>query len=153
MLNEASSLISDRLQRLAEECVLGSLLESVRRDWGAYDLLSHHQQGEFHHDVFVRIPNAKPTLPREYLVISTNCNGGVKEVICFEQPADASALWRFRCPDNHEFQGTLPRILGVARTEHWFDPCGLLTPDARSELKPEFRERQLGGGWCKKAFP
>lgn len=53
MLNEASSLISDRLQRLAEECVLGSLLESVRRDWGAYDLLNHHQQGEFHHDVFV----------------------------------------------------------------------------------------------------
>ena len=30
---------------------------------------------------------------------------------------------------------------------HWFDPCALLGPDARSEYRPEFRERQPGGGW------
>jgi len=30
---------------------------------------------------------------------------------------------------------------------HWFDPCALLTEDARSEYRPEFRERQEGGGW------
>ncbi len=33
------------------------------------------------------------------------------------------------------------------RTPHWFDPCELLTPDTRSELRPEFRRRQRGGGW------
>ena len=138
------------VQRLAEERVLGALLESVRRDWGGYDLLLHHQQGEFHHDVLVRVSNAKPGLPGEYLVISTNCNGGVKEVICFAAPVEPSALWHFRCPENPDFSGSIPTILAFARTEHWFDPCELLTVDARSELKAEFRARQPGGGWCKK---
>jgi hypothetical protein len=36
---------------------------------------------------------------------------------------------------------------GALRTEHWFDPCALLGPDARSEYREEFRERQCGGGW------
>jgi hypothetical protein len=31
---------------------------------------------------------------------------------------------------------------------HWFDPCELLSHDARSELRPEFRRRQEGGGWA-----
>lgn len=37
----------------------------------------------------------------------------------------------------------------VARTTttHFFDPCLLLLPDARSEIRPEFRERMRGGGW------
>lgn len=147
MISEAEP---SAIERLAETRVLGFLLESVRQRWGSYDLLEHHQQGEFHHDVFVRVPNAKPGLPGEYLVISTNCNGGVKEVLCFEAPTEPAALWHFRCPENPAFRGTLPRILAQARTEHWFDPCELLAPDARSELKPEFREAQLGGGWCKK---
>jgi hypothetical protein len=138
------------VQRLAEERVLGALLERVRRDWGGYDLLLHHQQGEFHHDVIVRVSNAKPGLPGEYLVISTNCNGGVKEVLCFDAPVAPSALWHFRCPENADFSGAIPTILAFARTEHWFDPCELLTADARSELKEEFRARQPGGGWCKK---
>jgi hypothetical protein len=138
------------VQGLADERVLGALLECVRRDWGGYDLIAHHQQGEFHHDVLVRVSNAKPRLPGQYLVISTNCNGGVKEVLCFDEPVDSSALWHFRCPDNGEFSGKLPTLLASARTAHWFDPCGLLSPTARSELKPEFRARQPGGGWCKK---
>ena len=138
------------VQRLAEERVLGALLDRVRHDWGGYDLLVHHQQGEFHHDVLVRVSNAKPGLPGEYLVISTNCNGGVKEVICFDAPVEPSALWHFRCPENPDFSGSIPTILAFARTEHWFDPCELLTVDARSELKAEFRARQPGGGWCKK---
>jgi hypothetical protein len=73
--------------------MLGSLLEEVRRRWGAYELVDH------------------------------------------------------RCPENPEFQaGALP-IVGVERTEHWFDPCALLLPDARSEYREEFRARQCGGGW------
>jgi hypothetical protein len=138
------------VQKLASQCVLGALLESVRLNWGSFDLLAHHQQGEFHHDVVVRVPNAKPQLPGQYLVISTNCNGGVKEVLCFDEPVDPLALWHFRCPENAEFSGTLPALLASARTEHWFDPCELLAANARSELRPEFRDRQAGGGWCKK---
>jgi hypothetical protein len=36
--------------------------------------------------------------------------------------------------------------LAEARTIHRFDPCALLGADARSELKPECRKRQRGGG-------
>ena len=75
---------------LAKTRVLGALLDALQRTWGGYDLLHHHQQGEFHHDVFVRVrlSEDKPRLPGEYLVISTNCNGGVKEVLCFEELAE-----------------------------------------------------------------
>ena len=138
------------VEKLAGERVLGALLEAIRRGWGAYDLLAHHRQGEFHHDVIIRVPNAKPRLPGRYLVISTNCNGGVKEVLCFDDPVEPSALWHCRCPGNAEFSGRLPPLLASARTEHWFDPCELLAANARSELRPEFRDRQAGGGWCKK---
>jgi hypothetical protein len=138
------------VEKLAAERMLGALLEAVRRTCGGYDLLAHHQQGEFHHDVMVRVTNAAADLPGRYLVVATNCNGGVKEVLCFDEPVEASALWHFRCPDNREFSGSLPTLLASARTEHWFDPCELLRSDARSELKAEFRARQTGGGWCKK---
>ena len=148
-----SNVAVNCVEELAQTRMLGALLELVRRDWGGNDLMHHHQQGEFHHDVFVRVPNARPRLPGEYLVISTNCNGGVKEVLCFGELADPAALWHFRCPANDAFQGALPRILAQARTEHWFNPCELLAPDARSELRPEFREQQAGGGWCKKLTP
>ena len=46
-----------------------------------------------------------------------------------------------------EFNGELPPILAETRTVHWFDPCSLLSVNARSEYLPEFRERQAGGGW------
>lgn len=145
-----ASTTETAVAELAHELLLGALLERVRQVWGGYELLSHHQQGEFHHDLVLRVSGAKPRLPGEYLVVSTNCNGGVKEVLCFDAPVDASALWHFRCPHNPEFSGTLPPLLAEARTEHWFEPCDLLRSDARSELKPEYRARQLGGGWCKR---
>ncbi|WP_437602162.1 hypothetical protein WMF28_11065 [Sorangium sp. So ce590] len=34
----------------------------------------------------------------------------------------------------------------ASRGDH-FDPCELLAADARGELRPEFRERDVGGGW------
>lgn len=138
------------VQWLAEQRVLGALLEYLRNEWSGFDLLLHHQQGEFHHDVFVRVPNGTPRLPGEYLVVSTNCNGGVKEVLRFADLPDPAALWHARCPENSEFEGVLPPLLAAARTEHWFDPCELLSASARSELKEEYRTRQRGGGWCKK---
>jgi hypothetical protein len=150
-MTELPVITASVLQDLADQRVLGALLESLRHGWGGFDLLHHHQQGEFHHDVFLHVPNGRPRLPGEYLVVSTNCNGGVKEVLCFDSLPEPSALWHSRCPENPEFAGTLPQVLAVARTEHWFDPCELLGAGARSELKEEFRVRQTGGGWCQRS--
>jgi hypothetical protein len=138
------------VQFLADTLVLGALLDRVRRAWGGYELLDHWQQGEFHHDVIIRVHTADQRLPGSVLLIATNCNGGVKEVMCFAEPPTRAALWHTRCPKNPEFQGELPQLLGYAKTAHWFDPCELLSVDARSELKPEHRERQSGGGWVQK---
>jgi hypothetical protein len=131
---------------LAQNLGLGPLLEDLRHRFGGYELLDHWQQGEFHHDLLLRI-DAKDDLPGSVLVVATNCNGGVKEVLRFDRVPEQGALWRHRCPENSEFQGELPPILERAQTIHWFDPCELLLPDARSEYKPEHRERQPGGGW------
>jgi len=119
----------------------------VRRRFGAYELVDHWQQGEFHHDVVIRVPGAQSSLGASVLVVATNCNGGVKEVLAFADVPRRLALWHWRCPDNAEFSGDLPAPIAAATTEHWFNPCELLQPDARSEYQEAFRERQCGGGW------
>jgi len=134
------------IQELADTLVLGSLLEALRAHAGVYEILDHWQQGEFHHDLLMRVTRS-PALPGSVLVVATNCNGGVKEVLCFDELPARGALWHSRCPEAAEFSGELPRLHARATTPHWFDPCELLLPDARSELKEEFRERQTGGGW------
>jgi len=126
--------------------VLGSLLERLRAVHGGYELVDHWQQGEFHHDVVLRVASGSG-LPGDVLVVATNCNGGVKEVTCFREVPDRWGLWRLRCPENPEFSGETPHVLAREVTSHWFDPCELLVPGARSELREEFRERQPGGGW------
>lgn len=128
--------------------MLGALLEELQAQHGGYALLAHWTQGEFHHDTIVRVAE-RGTLPGDVLVIATNCNGGVKEVLCFAEVPERMALWKRRCPASPEFEGALPPILAEERTVHWFDPCELLADDARSELLPEHRRRQPGGGWCK----
>jgi hypothetical protein len=136
------------VDRLARSLVLGALLDELTRVFGGYELVAHWTQGEFHHDVLLRLPDvASVHLPGRVLVVATNCNGGIKEVLCFEDVPDRRALWHHRCPNIREFDGQLGPILGRATTEHWFDPCELLAPDARSELRPEYRRRQDGGGW------
>ncbi len=120
--------------------VLGVLLEKLARE-GGYELVDHWKQGEFHHDVVLRTPDA-------VLVVATNCNGGIKEVLAFDEVPDRWALWHHRCPNNPEFSGTLAPIRARATTDHWFDPCALLTDDARSELRAEHRQRMRGGGYC-----
>lgn len=135
------------IDRLAEHLGFGALLSELDRSFGVVEHIDHWKQGEFHHDLVLRVPNAAPALPGPVLVVATNCNGGVKEVLCFDEVPDRYALWHVRCPDNPEFSGTIPPLLAAARTAHWFDPCNLLLPDARSELLPEHRERQRGGGW------
>jgi hypothetical protein len=130
---------------LAQHLSLGDFLNAVRGNLGSFDVIEHWKQGEFHHDLVLKPRDPKASVP--IVVVATNCNGGVKEVLFFEQPPERLALWHDRCPDNPDFAGSLPSKLGQARTIHWFDPCALLTPDARSEFRPEFRERQTGGGW------
>ncbi|MFZ5889593.1 MAG: hypothetical protein ACOY0T_00875 [Myxococcota bacterium] len=137
----------DSVTELASLLVLGSVLDEIRRRWGTYELVDHWKQGEFHHDVVLRVEAAAATLGGEILVVATNCNGGVKEVSCFEALPERSALWHARCPNNPEFSGDPPALVATARTEHWFDPCELLRSDARSEYREEFRQRQCGGGW------
>jgi len=134
------------IDALAQQLALGSLLAELTSRAGGYDLIEHWQQGEFHHDVLVRVPEAA-ALPGPFLVVATNCNGGVKEVLCFVEVPDRAALWHARCPSMPEFAGDLAPILARAETEHWFDPCELLGANARSELRPEHRQRQAGGGW------
>ena len=143
---------------LAAELVLGDALGLLRAREGGYQFVDHWQQGEFHHDVVVRVPSC---IDEAWLVIATNCNGGIKEVLAFAEPPDRLALWHWRCPNVAEFASpasatstgspkaacALPPIVARAQTLHWFSPCELLDADARSELRPEFRERQLGGGW------
>jgi len=135
------------LEQLSRALMLGPLLEDVRRRFGGYELLDHWQQGEFHHDLVLRLPSEAPAFGGTVLVIATNCNGGVKEVLAFRDLPSRLALWHWRCPENPEFSGAIPPLLGTAVTEHWFNPCELLADDARSELRAEFRERQCGGGW------
>ena len=136
------------LDVLCADRQLGSFLEGIRSRYGGYELLEHWAQGEFHHDVVLAVPRAADLAP--VVVVATNCNGGIKEVLCFDETPDRWALWHHRCPENPEFVGALPSVRALLRTEHWFDPCELLTDDARSELKPECRERARGGGWEEK---
>lgn len=136
-----------QIQRLADQLTLGGVLEELRRVAGRYELVDHWQQGEFHHDTVLQVDPQRVGVPGPFLVVATNCNGGVKEVLCFGRRPGRDALWHHRCPDNPEFAGDLPELLAISRTVHWFDPCELLKPDARSEYRPEFRERQDGGGW------
>jgi hypothetical protein len=141
-------MIAATIADLARTRELGVLLSAVSERYATYDLLAHWTQGEFHHDVVVQLPEAAlRDLPGRVLVVATNCNGGVKEVLCFAEVPDRWALWHHRCPDVADFSGDLAPILARATTEHWFDPCELLRPDARSELLPQHRRMQRGGGW------
>lgn len=96
----------------------------------------------------LRVPESATSHAEGFvLVIATNCNGGVKEVLAFNDVPGRRALWHQRCPNLPDFDGELGPVLGRAITEHWFDPCELLCADARSELRAEHRRRQEGGGW------
>ena len=136
---------SEVVKALAKSMILGELLRRLSDEFGGYELLAHWTQGEFHHDLLLGVE--EPFFPGAFVVVSTNCNGGVKEVLCLDAMPDRWALWNHRCPENPDFEGEVDQILAVARTPHWFDPCRLLTADARSELRPDCRRRQRGGGW------
>ncbi len=133
------------LQQLADTLSLKGVLDGLK-PFG-WEHVDHWGQGEFHHDVVLRIRDIPRELPGGVFVVSTNCNGGVKEILCLADVPDRWGLWHHRCPDNPEFSGPPPRIVGCARTPHYFDPCDLLKAGTRSELREEYRRRQRGGGF------
>jgi hypothetical protein len=107
------------LDLLAQTMDLGSLLAEIKQRYGAYDLLDHWTQGEFHHDVVLSLPEqALRELPGQVLVVATNCNGGVKELLSFGRVPDRWALWHHRCPSVADFAGELVPILARSVTEH-----------------------------------
>lgn len=134
------------LRSLADTLVLGTLLEKLPD----YELIAHWKKGEFHHDLVFKFAE-ETNLPGSVLVVATNCNAGVKEVIAFDEVPSEGALWHWRCPDVPEFAGDVPKLLGHEKTTHWFPPCDLLAHDARSEIREEFRERIPGGGFRMKS--
>jgi hypothetical protein len=127
-------------KQISDRLALSESLDEIRKIYGNYSLIDHWKQGEFHHDVVIKVNDM-------YFVIATNCNGGVKEVFAFNQLPSRGGLWKFRCPNNSEFEGEIPEIISHSKTVHYFDPSELLGNDARSELKEEYRQRQSGGGW------
>ncbi len=133
------------VDELSNVLILGELLRRLEQEFGGFELLEHWTQGEFHHDLVLEVDDE--VFPGRCLVVSTNCNGGVKSLLLLEAVPERWALWNHRCPDNPEFEGTISGVLEKARTKHWFDPCQLLVADARSEYKPSHRRRQRGGGW------
>lgn len=50
--------VDDQVERLARCLVLGTLLAEVQERFGGFDLVAHWTQGEFHHDVVLRLPEA-----------------------------------------------------------------------------------------------
>ena len=92
------------VQRLADELSSKALLEALQREHGGFDLLHHWQQGEFHHDIVVAVKEPR-ALPGTILVVATNCNAGVKEVLCFDRVPDPARCGTGACPDNPEFHG------------------------------------------------
>ncbi len=133
------------LQNVANTLSLEGVLRKL--DGSGVEHLDHWKQGEFHHDFIIRLTNRPAGIPADVLIVGTNCNGGVKDIICLDQVPERWALWNHRCPDNPEFEGKIGAIRAHVRTRHYFDPCDLLKPDTRSEYRPEFRRRQRGGGW------
>ena len=51
----------------------------------------------------------------DVLVVATNCNGGIKEVLLFDDVPDRWALWADRCPDNADFRARTTRALRPPR--------------------------------------
>lgn len=126
MPHDVTALIAE----LANTLTLGGLIERVRCRFGNFRVLDHWQEGEHHHDLVLEL-DEYAGLPGRFLLVSTNSNGGVKEVHCLASPPDRAGLWHSRCPEQTELVGPPPQILASARTLHWFEPRELLGSAAR----------------------
>ena len=128
------------LAALSRQLGLGSLLSELQARYGGTICSTSGRRASSTTILLLRLPEAWP-LPGEYVVVATNCNGGVKEVLCLARKPERSALWHHRCP-TIRFAGELPGARRGAHA-HWFDPCALLKDDARSEYREDARERAV----------
>ena len=106
---------------LAGVLVLGDLLDRLAQRAGSYELVAHWQEGEYHHDLVLRVAG-------DLLLVSTNCNGGIKELLAFAPGAPVptrEAIWAYR---RHGVP--LAGLAGASRTLHWCDPDELLEGSA-----------------------
>lgn len=140
------------VKRLAQNLALGDLLMDLHRTIGPSRPIAVWKQSCSHSDVVIQLDDRKQ-LPGSVLVIAIDCNGGVKEVLCFDVVPDRWALWHWRCPTNPEFEGDIPPLLAYEKTQHWFDPNEIVDDNSYCELKPEFRQRQRGGGFVQIGDP
>ena len=133
---------------LARCLTIGALLDVMTRRFGGYEVVAHWTLGELHHDIVVMLPaSATVDLPGRVLVVSANGEGGIKEVLCFAEVPDRSALWHERCPEALEFSGELEPVLGRATTQHWFDPRELLKAAPRDAQPEPRRAPGKGAAW------
>ena len=81
-------------------------------------------------------------------MVATNCNGGVKEVLCLGAVPERGGLWRMRCPQEPEFEGALPSVSARSVRTHWFDPCELLgAEEGRRAIRQHSEDlRMFAGG-------
>ncbi len=140
------------VKRLADRLVLGDLLTELHQMIGPSRPIAVWKQSCSHSDVVVQLDHRKE-LPGSVLVIAIDCDRGVKEVLCFDEIPDRWALWHWRCPTNPEFEGEIPPLLDYEKTQHWFDPNEICDDDSYCELRPEFRQRQRGGGFVQIGDP
>jgi hypothetical protein len=129
------------VDQLAQKLALGPLLDELRLQCGGFRLVAYWQQTEYHHDLVLAL-NRKGPLPGSVLVVSTNCNAAVKEVLCFDEVPARAALWHSRCPEDRRFAGELPPLLASARTWRWTDPRALLDADDRGRERDGASEYQ-----------
>ena len=74
---------------MANALSTGALFDLLKNECGGFDFLHHWQQGEFHQDLVLSVKE-QHGLPGPILVVSTNSNAGVKEVLCLDQvPTEA----------------------------------------------------------------
>lgn len=121
------------INSLAQELLLGHLLQRLQDEFSDFELIAHWTKGEYHHDIVVRLGDHRD-LPGPVLVVSTNCNGGVKEVLCFSDPPSQEELWDLR--DENLETDELPVVLAAARTIHWVDPISLIRRPTMVDMRP-----------------
>ncbi len=121
------------IDSLAQELLLGHLLQRLQDEFSDFELLAHWTKGEYHHDIVVKLGDQK-SLPGPVLVVSANCNGGIKELLCFDTAPSEEELWTLR--DENLATDELPAVLAAAKTIHWVDPIGLVRRPTMADMRP-----------------
>ena len=77
---------------LTQSQVLAGLLGRLRTNHGGYRIVEHWKQGEFHHDLVLKVQAPTGELPGDILVVSTNCNGRGEGIVVLRPGARSLGL-------------------------------------------------------------